>query len=143
MNINPYREELTEIIINPAFKYNAVGEEIISKVPKKFSKIEKLGKSLGPYLTSLDSETFAVVEIKRAINLNIFTPPETDFLKVQTDAFILENRFHGHKFNKNRIQLGDVFCREFIMSVDIENRILRIRNNGISTNIPFDIKSEE
>ncbi|KAK7576128.1 hypothetical protein V9T40_012414 [Parthenolecanium corni] len=42
MNINPYREELTEIIINPAFKYNAVGEEIISKVPKKFSKIEKM-----------------------------------------------------------------------------------------------------
>ncbi|KAK7579977.1 hypothetical protein V9T40_000606 [Parthenolecanium corni] len=42
MNINPYREEIVEILINPGFKYNAVGEEVIPKVPEKFSKIEKM-----------------------------------------------------------------------------------------------------
>lgn len=143
MNINPYREEIVEILINPGFKYNAVGEEVIPKVPEKFSKIEKLVKPLGPYLTNLNGETFAVVEVKRTLDFNIFTPPETDFLKIQMNAFILENRYHGHKFNRNRIQLGDIFCREFIMNVDIENRILRLRNNGVSTDISFEIKSEK
>lgn len=143
MSINPYREELTEIIMNPTFKYNAEGEEMISKVPKKFSKIDKLEKSLEPYLTNINGGTFAIVKVKRAINFNIFTPPETDFIKkIQIDTFVLKNRYQGHKFNKNRIQLGDIFCRGFIMSVDIKNRVLRIRNNGTSVNIPFEINEE-
>ncbi|KAK7604684.1 hypothetical protein V9T40_005870 [Parthenolecanium corni] len=142
MNINSYREKLTEIIINPTFKYNAIGEEIISEIPEKHCKIDKIEKPLGPYLTYLDKETFAVVEVKRAVNFAIFTPPEVDFLKIQIDTFVLENHYHGHRFNKNRIQLGDVFCREFIMNVDVKNRKLLIRNNGNSANISFEIFEE-